>query len=114
MNHRQLPPFAKDFACHRHRGGTPVVFAGPRAWDWARHDQRRKLVMPPDRSPADFRWPVAGLEIVVLDTGANDDLLMHLAHALLLAGALKVAVIPHIVPRIGGLAVFAKEVSRAA
>ena len=90
------------------------MFAGSHAWDWARHDMRRKLLLPPDSAPASFRWPVAGLELVVLDTGALDELLLNLSHELLLAGAVKVVVVPHVVPKTGSLAIFTQGVRRAA
>jgi hypothetical protein len=89
-----MPPYARDFCLH-HKAATPWIFVGPEAWTWAKSDTRRKLVMPPDSRPEEFRWPVAGLEPVVLDTGASDDLLQRVAHELLKAGALSVAVVPH-------------------
>jgi len=106
---RPLPPHAKNFSWHHH-GDQGFVFCGPLAWEWSRHDSRRKLALPPDSSPADFRWPVAGLALVVIDTGADDDFLRHLAHELLLAGAVKAIIIPHH----GNLAVFGREANDGA
>ena len=87
-----MPPFARDFV--RRPQDSPWIFAGPLAWEWARHDSRRKLVLPPDDNPASYKWPVADLELMVLETGASDDVLLDLSHELLLAGAILVGMIP--------------------
>ncbi len=109
---RRLPPYSKEFALRAE--DTPFIFVGWQAWDWARRDTRRKLVLPPDSSPSEFKWLVVNMEIIVIDTGATDEALLHLSYELLRAGALKVAVIPHKVPRIGGLAIITREVRHAA
>ena len=109
---RPMPPFARDFV--RRPKDSSWIFAGPKSWEWARFDGRRKLVLPPAEDPASYKWPVAGLEIIVLDTGADDGLLMRLAHVLLHSGATLVGVIPHKVPRTGGLAIFTSETRHAA
>lgn len=88
---RCLPPYARQL---RAKGGCIWLFTGPSAWEWAANDTRNKLLLPPDHDPVRYRWPVAGKDVVILDTGSPDAYLRHLAWALLNTGALRVGCIP--------------------
>ena len=68
------------------------VTCGPNAWDRAKikrgkHNDAPVLVCPAGADPYTYKWPVAGLDVTVIDTGAGDDALEALGHALLLDGA---------------------------
>jgi hypothetical protein len=86
---RRLPPNGRKFldsgSCN------PWVAIGPKAWDVDRIKSFPVMVLPDDRDPADFSWPVAGLEVLVLEVGTyNTARLERLAQALLTAGAVSV------------------------
>jgi hypothetical protein len=94
-------PYSRDVeaaaAVHRAAGTRVLIFAGLRAWDWARwwRDDddpgivrqargRYTTVLPPDStaSAETLRWPVQARAVVVADTGAGADALAPLVRAL--------------------------------
>ncbi len=100
------PPFsrtAKSLAtCGRH----VFVMCGVDAWEVAQEKQfalkpkepkaAPVLVCPPETNPYQYGWPVGGLDVTVLDSGAGDDLLSALGRALIRDGATLVAIVPDI------------------
>lgn len=82
------------------RGTRVLVFAGPQAWTWARwfrgpgdpddfgrilHARERYVtVLPPDMTAHAevLAWPVAGRNVVIVDTGAGEEALAPLVRAL--------------------------------
>lgn len=54
------------------------------------------LVCPAGEDPYSYRWPVAGLDVTVIDTGAGDDAFEALGHALLRDGAPLVALLENL------------------
>ncbi len=87
----RLPPYARQL---RPKENHIWLFTGPSAWEWAVNDTRNKLLLPAEHDPARYRWPVAGKDVVILDTGSADAYLRRTAWALLNAGALRVGCIP--------------------
>ena len=75
--------------------------AGPNAWDRAKikrgqHRNAPVLVCPSGENPYTYRWPVAGMDVTVIDTGAGDDALEALGHALLRDSASLVALLENL------------------
>lgn len=90
MTQRPLPPFSSRLKIRGPATRNQIVIAiGPWAWNYAKADQgNRALVLPEDRDPFDFRWPVAGIEVLLLELGVFDtDRLERVALALLCDGA---------------------------
>lgn len=90
MKQRQLPPFAQRLKLRGPATQNQVIVAiGPWAWHYARTDGlNRALVLPDDADPFDLRWPVAGVEVLLLELGVFDtDRLERTALALLCDGA---------------------------
>lgn len=86
-----LPPYGRQL----HPTSNCIwLFVGPAAWEWGANDARNKLLLPPEHDPSNYRWPVAGKDVVILDTGAGDSYLRRIAWALLNAGAQRVGCIP--------------------
>lgn len=90
MSRRRLPPFACRLKLRGPATRDQIVVAiGPWAWNYAKADAlNRALVLPEDRDPFDFRWPVAGIDVLLLELGVFDtDRLERTALALLCHGA---------------------------
>ncbi len=87
--HRKLPPFGRE---HLERGRQDCAFVamGPGAWALARRRLQfyPVMVLPDDADPFDYRWPVTGRPVLLLEFGSFDtDRLERVALALLRAGA---------------------------
>lgn len=98
---RRLPPFGKQLADALERGLRPrndvKLYVGRGAWDAARMAQLGvwvALAMPDGSKPDEFRWPVAGLGVVVFEMSHQGaERLQRLALHLLQAGACVVRVV---------------------
>jgi hypothetical protein len=71
---------------------TIFVVVGPDAWGCASrkrgaNERAPVLVLPPDRSASDYRWPIGNSEIIVIDTGESALSIERLAHRLLSNGS---------------------------
>jgi len=68
----KLPPFGKRLDANSRE---IWVYFGTEAWNAARYRNKRKLpvlLLPPDRDPQNFRWPVAGKEVLLIQQGQHD------------------------------------------
>jgi hypothetical protein len=71
-----LPPYANQ---GQWRNDLAVrIYLGPQAWRYAQFhvndpfDGRfNVLCLPPERDPKEYRWPVSGRNVLILDTGAE-------------------------------------------
>ena len=65
----KLPPYARGL----HPDAPEIwVYFGADAWPAAKYRAARKLpvlLLPPDRQPEQFRWPVAGKEVLMIQQG---------------------------------------------
>ena len=70
------------------------IFAGPKAWKRA---QQRKsgnaMVLPEGDEPASYRWPVRGLEVMLIWPDASRDSVLEFGEHLIRSGA-KLVVAP--------------------
>ena len=79
-----LPPYGK----HATADSNLFIFAGPNAWDKAK--QRKKgnaMVLPEGNEPASFRWPVHGLEIMLVWEDATREAVLEFGEYLIRSGA---------------------------
>ena len=83
IHNRHCPPYARKIEA-RVKAGRPFpdgqrgvwVTCGSDAWEQARKTKswdHAVLVLPQEECPSRFRWPVAGLDVVVLVAGIIDD-----------------------------------------
>jgi len=66
---RKLPPFAKQL---KPDAVEVWIYFGSDPWPAAKYRAARKLpvlLLPPDRQPEQFRWPVAGKEVLMIQQG---------------------------------------------
>lgn len=112
---KPVPGSAKFTELHRkHPGVTCWASCEPDVVNRER-DSRCFLALPFWAEPADFRWPVAGHEIVLIGTGASDQRILDTCRALLRGGALRIAIVHGDSPRAPRLSfVAAKAVPHAA
>lgn len=96
MSALPLPPYGRRFvplspalAYRRRHGGSLFIFCGSAAWERAaeRGPDFPLLVLPAERLPAAYHWPVGGWSAVVWDTGTPHGVIQALALALRQAGA---------------------------
>lgn len=88
---KPLPPYGKELLKQK----TPNeiwLFFGEHAWRYAKNHHaygKAVLVMPEDKLPDDFYWPVQNTEILIFDLNINasEVLLKRLAWQLLSSGA---------------------------
>jgi hypothetical protein len=100
-----LPPFGKELIVRMQSASPPwpiIICLGGDAWQRARQWQWNPtvwaLVCPSDSAPAQYRWPVLDLMVIVdwhLDQAAGHEEVLALARVLLQQGAELVAVIPN-------------------
>lgn len=100
----RLPPFGKEMIVRLQSASPPwpiMICLGGDAWQRARHWHCNPtvwaLVCPSHSAPAQYRWPVLDLVVIVdwqLDQAAGHDEVMSLAKVLLQQGAERVAVYP--------------------
>ena len=91
----RLPRSGKPLPLFGHILDTDQVFVicGDGALDAAHEPTFRarcKLVLPPDRSPFDYRWPVAGRHCWIVERGANRETKLQVQGALMQYGAANV------------------------
>ncbi len=91
---RKLPPFGRQLAAARLRGADVNcwIFACRDAWGRARRritniGPGSALVLPNDTDPAMLRWPVHGLDLLVLWPDGSSGDVEHLGHVLIQNGA---------------------------
>lgn len=99
-----LPPFGKELIARLQSASPPwpiMICFGRDAWQRARQWQSNPtvwaLLCPANSSPANYRWPVLGLMLIVdwhRDHAAGRDEVMELVKVLLGCGAEWVAVWP--------------------
>lgn len=102
--HLPLPPFGKELIVRLQSTSPPwpiMICLGRDAWQRARHWQSNPtvwaLVCPSNSAPAQYRWPVLGLMLIVdwqNNHAAGHDQVMALVKVLLGYGAECVAVLP--------------------
>ena len=87
MNRKPLPPFGKQYLDERPRSGIQIAL-GPAAWDFAKMMSFIVMVLPAGADPFDFTWPTSDGVIVHECGQSDDDALLKMATALLIAGNL--------------------------
>lgn len=97
MSKKPLPPYGKELQEKLNANQIPAngvwLFLGPNAWRYAKNhyfNGKSVLVLPEDKSPNDYVWPVQKTSVLILDLHANDInvmLIKRLAWQLLAAGA---------------------------
>ncbi|QBQ53829.1 hypothetical protein [Nitrosococcus wardiae] len=99
---RKFPPFGKQLANRLRQGDKPSncvwIGCGANAWSRTRHDLTRSdsaaLCLPYGEDPLSYRWPVSGLDCLILHTGGlNKEALLRLGAVLVRAGAGRVVLI---------------------
>lgn len=80
---KQLPPYGARLAIPR---DNPTLYVSVGNWSRARNNTRT-LVLPAGVHPALYRWPVLGLQVVVLDYQADSTITTALGVELAGAGA---------------------------
>ena len=109
---KQLPPYAINLPAALNRQSAPevTVLVGANAWHSAKF-HRAKLVLLPGKDVGTFRWPVHGVDVLVIQKGEFPvEQLPRLAYLLLTAGANAVRVLPED----SALIVYHKDLVRAA
>jgi hypothetical protein len=87
MSQKPLPPNGRRYL-DSSRFPCPWVAIGPGAWDFSRLKPFPVMVLPPDKDPFGFTWPVAGVSVLLVEWGGFDTHRLELtALALLDAGA---------------------------
>ena len=116
------PPYGNTAKPGKHSPNHIFIYCGPEAWELANRVQKDLkprdptsapvLVFPSNESAFLYEWPVHGFDVTVVDTGAGEDALRELGHALLKSGATLVVLLPNLEEEI---VVFRqKELSNAA
>jgi len=97
---KPLPPYGQKLQAYLQKGFKPknsiFLFLSFKAWEKAKafNQSQVVLLLPADRSPYDYCWPVQGCSVLAFDTGGLEpNTIEQTAHALLLAGALSVHII---------------------
>ena len=68
----RLPPYGKRFL-EEDSGAGPWVAIGSGAWKFAGKKPFPVMLCPDKSDPADFHWPVQGLDVILIETGRPDD-----------------------------------------
>lgn len=80
---RRLPPFAKRYQQQGCELG-PWITCGPGAWGAAKTSSFPLMALPDGTNPADYRWPVQGQIVTIIENGIDaPDLIRGLAHELI-------------------------------
>jgi len=80
---KPLPPYGKQFLLGQPDLG-PWVCTGSSAWEVAKTSSFPRMVMPDSADPADFRWPVEGEIVTVVECGIDaPESIRGLAHELI-------------------------------
>ena len=72
------------------------IYSGDNSWGRAEHRVQVNLptlVLPTDEDPSNYRWPVLGLSLIVLDDYSSKDYLQQFGRTLIQAGALLVVIV---------------------
>ena len=80
----RLAPYGKTVSA----SSNLHIFAGPDAWD--RAQQRKKgnaLVLPDGDDPASYKWPIHGLEAMLIWPGASRESVIDFGEILIRSGA---------------------------
>ena len=101
---KRLPPYGKQYIDERPALG-PWVYFGAQAWRRAEALELvdavnyPAMVLPPERQPEEYKWPVRRQDVLALETGPPDDMrLRRLVQVLLESGAASVVVRRNLVP----------------
>ena len=80
---RKLPPFGKRYQQQGCDLG-PWICCGPGAWDEARRGSFVRMALPERDDLSDYRWPVEGEIVTVVECGIDaPELIRGLAHELI-------------------------------
>ncbi len=97
---RRLPPFGRQLhrvlKADRRPANCVYCFVGNEGWKKAKAFSKRQavLLLPPDDDPADYHWPVMGLDCLVARVGETTKReVLLLMRELLAAGARRLVVI---------------------
>ncbi len=97
---RRLPPFGRSLYAVLNAGRRPVncvyCFVGTEGWGKAEFfsKQQAVLVLPSGNDPADYHWPVMGLDCLVARVGKSTKReILLMMRELLAAGARRLVVI---------------------
>ncbi len=80
----RLAPYGKTVTA----SSNLFIFAGPDAWDSAQ--QRKKgnaMVLPEGSEPASYRWPVHGLEVMLIWKNATREAVLEFGEHLIRSGS---------------------------
>lgn len=78
------PPYGKSVTA----SSNLFIFAGPDAWDRAKLRKKgNAMVLPEGDEPAAYRWPVYGLEVMLIWPGASRMSVLEFGEHLILSGA---------------------------
>jgi len=87
VNKKPLPPYGKYFVGRPPSCGVWIA-CGPNAWDFTKLKPFPVLVLPDECDPADFRWPVADQDVLLIEVGTYDtERVERIAQVLLESGA---------------------------
>lgn len=72
----RIPPFSKPLRDLLARGEHPIsdvyLFLGQQAWEYGKRSTimrvSRTIVLPPDKHPDVYDWPVIGCDILMIET----------------------------------------------
>lgn len=96
------PPYSKPLKVLLEQGQLPsnsvYLYIGNKAWDAAKatHMSRpsRTLLLPPEKKPSDYDWPVKGCDILMVETSKVDtEYIEYFALILFSYGATRVTLI---------------------
>ena len=87
VGRRPLPPFGRLYREQPPSNGVWIA-CGPNAWDFTKLKPFPVLVLPDECDPADFQWPVADQDVLLIEIGTYDtERVERIAQVLLESGA---------------------------
>lgn len=100
ISNKPLPPFGKALHTLLQQGYKPrnsiYLFLGKSAWEAVKRvvKTQHALVLPPERSPFNYQWPVQHCDVLAFDTSNTPyEQIEKVGYALLIAGALTVRIV---------------------
>ena len=80
----RLAPYGKAVT----KTSNLFIFAGPDSWDRAKQrNPGNALVLPDGSEPASYKWPVHGLEVMLIWPDASRDYVLEFGEHLIRSGA---------------------------
>jgi hypothetical protein len=98
----KIPPYGKPLKALLEQGQLPsnsvYLYIGEKAWDKAKATAMsrptRTLILPPEKNPSDYDWPVKGCDILIIETTEVDtEYIEHFVLILFSYGATRVTLI---------------------